>query len=51
VPDPIDGGPPGLRRFVFELDGLPPGADPSGALLRFTLISGEQAIEVTTILE
>jgi DsbC/DsbD-like thiol-disulfide interchange protein len=51
VPDPIDGGPPGLRRFVFELDGLPPGADPSGALLRFTLISGEKAIEVTTILE
>jgi DsbC/DsbD-like thiol-disulfide interchange protein len=51
VPDPIGGGPPGLRRFVFELDGLPPGANAAGALLRFTLGSGEKAIEVTTILE
>jgi DsbC/DsbD-like thiol-disulfide interchange protein len=46
VPDPIDGAPP-LRRFVFELDGLPPGADAVGARLRFTLVSGDRAIEVT----
>jgi DsbC/DsbD-like thiol-disulfide interchange protein len=51
VPDPIGGGPLGLRRFVFELDGLPPGADAAGAQLRFTLVSGEKAIEVTTNLE
>jgi hypothetical protein len=52
LPDPIDGAPP-LRRFAFELDGLPPGADAdaTGARLRFTLVSGERAIEVTAPLE
>jgi DsbC/DsbD-like thiol-disulfide interchange protein len=52
LPDPLDGAPP-LRRFAFELDGLPPGADAAatGARLRFTLVSGEQAIEVTAPLE
>jgi DsbC/DsbD-like thiol-disulfide interchange protein len=53
LPDPVDGAPP-LRRFAFELDGLPPGADPAaaaGARLRFTLVSGERAIEVTAPLE
>jgi DsbC/DsbD-like thiol-disulfide interchange protein len=51
LPEPIPGAPPGLRRFAFELDGVPPGADPIGAHLRFTLVSGENAIEVTTVLE
>jgi len=53
LPDPVDGAPP-WRRFAFELDGLPPGADPAaatGARLRFTLVSGERAIEVTAPLE
>jgi DsbC/DsbD-like thiol-disulfide interchange protein len=52
LPDPVDGAPP-LRRFAFELDGLPPGADAdaTGARLRFTLVSGERAIEVTAPLE
>jgi DsbC/DsbD-like thiol-disulfide interchange protein len=51
LPEPIPGASPGLRRFAFELDGVPPGADAIGAHLRFTLVSGENAIEVTTVLE
>jgi DsbC/DsbD-like thiol-disulfide interchange protein len=34
------------RRFTFDLDGLPPGADAKGATLTFTLIAGDRAIEV-----
>jgi DsbC/DsbD-like thiol-disulfide interchange protein len=35
-----------LRRFTFDLDGLPPGADATGVTLTFTLVSGDDAIEV-----
>ncbi len=49
LPAPVAGGADGLRRFAFELDGLPPGADAAGARLRFTLVSGENAIEVTAV--
>ena len=51
LPEPIPGPSPDLRRFAFDLDGVPPGADAIGAHLRFTLVSGEKAIEVTTVLE
>lgn len=34
------------RRFTFDLDGLPPGAVAKGAILTFTLVTGEQALEV-----
>jgi len=40
-----------IRRFVFDLDGLPPGAKPDGAALTFTAVSGENAIEVTAHLD
>jgi DsbC/DsbD-like thiol-disulfide interchange protein len=50
LPDPIDHNASGLQHFSFELDGLPPGAKAAGALLRFTLVAGEQAIEVTSTL-
>ena len=40
-----------IRRFVFDLDGLPPGAKPDGAALTFTAVSGEEAIEVTAHLD
>src|SRR4030088_557062 len=33
VPKLIEGGPPGVKRFSFELDALPPGASPEGAAL------------------
>lgn len=53
VPAPADGAPPGLHRFVFVLDGLPPGAHPEGATLKLTLVSGSGAgaIEVETHLD
>jgi DsbC/DsbD-like thiol-disulfide interchange protein len=51
LPEPVAGAAPGTRRFSFELDGLPPGATAAGATLRFTLISGDNAIEVTTVLD
>ena len=41
------GAPAGLRRFAFDLDGLPPGASPKGATLRLTAATDEAAIEVT----
>jgi DsbC/DsbD-like thiol-disulfide interchange protein len=37
---------PGVRRFTFELDGLPAGAKAAGAILKLTAVAGEEAIEV-----
>jgi DsbC/DsbD-like thiol-disulfide interchange protein len=51
VPEPVDGAAVGLHRFAFQLDGLPPGASADGAILRFTLVSGGNAIEVATHLD
>jgi DsbC/DsbD-like thiol-disulfide interchange protein len=51
LPEPMSETAQGLRRFSFELDGLPPGATAAGATLRFTLVSGDNAIEVTTVLD
>src|ERR1700761_2243205 len=38
IPKLVDHGPPGIKRFAFELEGLPPGANPSGAALKLTLV-------------
>jgi DsbC/DsbD-like thiol-disulfide interchange protein len=51
LPEPVAGTAHGTHRFSFELDGLPPGASAVGATLRFTLISGDNAVEVTTVLD
>jgi DsbC/DsbD-like thiol-disulfide interchange protein len=51
VPEPVAGAAPGLRRFAFDLDGLPTGASATGAVLRLTLISATAAIEVSTPLD
>jgi DsbC/DsbD-like thiol-disulfide interchange protein len=51
LPEPIPGAPPGRRWFAFDLDGVPPGVDATGARLRFTLVSGGNAIEVTAVPE
>ena len=51
VPAPADGAPPGLHRFVFALDGVPPGASTAGAVLTLTLTSGGKAIEVAAPLD
>src|SRR5215469_5412607 len=51
VPEPVDGAPPGLHRFAFALDGLPPGGSAKGAVLRLTLVAGGKAIEVAAPLD
>ena len=45
VPKLIEGGPSGVKRFAFELDGLPPGASADGAALKLTLVGGDRAYE------
>lgn len=39
------------RRFAFDLEGLPPDARADGALLTFTLVSPDDAIDVVTPVE
>jgi DsbC/DsbD-like thiol-disulfide interchange protein len=51
LPDKIDGAPPGLQRFAFELDGLPPGASGKGVLITLTAATPDRAIEVATHLD
>jgi DsbC/DsbD-like thiol-disulfide interchange protein len=51
VPETVAGAPPGLQRFAFVLDGLPPGARADGALLTLTLVTGAGAIVVATHLD
>ena len=50
IPRLLEGGPPGIKRFVFELDGLPPGAKADGAVLKLTLVGGERAHEFNATL-
>lgn len=42
---------PGMRRFAFDLDGLPPGAVAKGTTLTFTAVSPADAIEVEAHLD
>src|SRR6202045_3819665 len=51
VPKLLEHSPPGVKRFSFELDGLPPGANPDGAALKLTLVGGERAYEFNINLE
>jgi DsbC/DsbD-like thiol-disulfide interchange protein len=41
----------GMRRYTFELDGLPPGAKAEGATLKITAVSPTEAIEVEARLD
>ncbi len=43
--------PSGLNRYTFELDGVPPAENPSGATLKVTLVGGDQAFEYTVRLD
>ncbi|GLR87445.1 protein-disulfide reductase DsbD domain-containing protein [Bradyrhizobium iriomotense] len=45
IPSPVEHSPAGVKRFAFELDGLPPGAKPDGAALKFTLVGPEKSYE------
>src|SRR3981189_913607 len=44
VPKLLEHSPPGVKRFAFELDGLPPGTNPDGAALKLTLV-GDRSYE------
>jgi DsbC/DsbD-like thiol-disulfide interchange protein len=45
VPKLLERSPPGVKRFAFDLDGLPAGANPEGAALKLTLVGSERAYE------
>jgi len=45
VPRLLARGPPGVKRFAFELDGVPSGAGSGGAALKLTLVGGERSYE------
>jgi DsbC/DsbD-like thiol-disulfide interchange protein len=45
VPKLVKHSPPGVKRFAFELEGLPPGTNPAGAALKLTLVGGDRAYE------
>ena len=51
VPKLLEHSPPGVKRFTFELDGLPPGTNPEGAALKLTLVSGDRSYEFNINLE
>jgi DsbC/DsbD-like thiol-disulfide interchange protein len=51
LPKPVPGAPAGLQRFSFDIDGVPPGQTADGVRMRFTLVSGDQAVEVTAVPE
>ena len=51
VPKLLEHGPPGVKRFAFELDGVPPGTNPDGAALKLTLVGGERSYEFNINLE
>lgn len=48
---PAPDGAPGIKRFTFDLDGLPPGARAEGAMLTLTAVSPADAIEVEARLD
>jgi DsbC/DsbD-like thiol-disulfide interchange protein len=45
------GGDATIRHFAFDLDGLPPDAHAKGAMLTFTAVSSDDAIEVPAHLD
>lgn len=51
IPQLVEHSPPGVKRFAFALDGVPPGVNPQGAALKLTLASGDRAYEFNINLE
>jgi DsbC/DsbD-like thiol-disulfide interchange protein len=51
VPKLLESSPPGIKRFAFDLDGVPPGTNPAGAALKLTLVSGDRAYEFNVTLD
>jgi DsbC/DsbD-like thiol-disulfide interchange protein len=48
VPKLLNNGPAGVKRFAFDLEGLPPGANPDGAALKLTLVGNGRSYEFNT---
>ena len=48
VPKLLENGPAGVKRFTFDLEGLPPGANPDGAALKLTLVGSGRSYEFNT---
>ncbi|SDG81106.1 Thiol-disulfide interchange protein, contains DsbC and DsbD domains [Bradyrhizobium sp. Rc2d] len=51
IPAPVQPSPADVKRFSFELEGLPPGAKPDGAALKFTLVGPDKSYEFNANLE
>jgi DsbC/DsbD-like thiol-disulfide interchange protein len=51
VPKLVEHGPPGVKRFAFALEGVPPGVNPQGAALKLTLVGADRAYEFNVNLE
>jgi DsbC/DsbD-like thiol-disulfide interchange protein len=51
LPEPVESGPGGTRRFAFDVDGVPPGSSIAGVPIKLTLVAGGNAIEVTAHLD
>jgi DsbC/DsbD-like thiol-disulfide interchange protein len=51
VPKLLEHGPRGVKRFAFELDGVPPGTNPDGAALKLTLVGGDRSYEFNVNLD
>ena len=45
VPKLVEHSPPGVKRFSFQLDGVPPGVNPEGAALKLTLVGADRSYE------
>ena len=51
VPQLVEDSPPGVKRFGFDLDGIPPGIKPEGAALKLTLVGGDRSYEFNVNLD
>jgi DsbC/DsbD-like thiol-disulfide interchange protein len=51
IPTRLNRAPRGVKRFSFNLEGLPPDTKPEGAALKLTLVSGKQAYEFNVNLD
>jgi DsbC/DsbD-like thiol-disulfide interchange protein len=51
VPKLLEHSPPGVKRFAFDLDGVPPGTDIEGAALKLTLVGGDRSYEFNVNLD
>ena len=51
VPKLVENGPFGVKRFSFQLEGVPPGVNPAGAALKLTLVGSDRSYEFNINLE